>query len=404
MSNKVFTLLQQMMNQFGYIRTNEPQFNDIFIIDRTADLITPLASQHYYSGILEEYYGLEYGYFKIPEDLPFEVKPEKPEIFMSEITDYHFKALKKMNICDSINYCNDQIIKTDALVKQINSVQNKLKRDFSLTLRLQKYMDVKPNFDVHMKMIQRINNRQEILEDIYEYEYKMLADYELDLTLIKHLINVNCIVEALRLICYASLVSSDEISTNDVNDLQRQIIGHCGFKATTDFLGLEKSGLFDNDASFMSMIGFSKLPKFKEINKVFRNVDYKNTKEHLTGQDIDKGYNKYVPILHRIVQHGIRGDWENGSPVDRLLTMMRVNPHSVHGKIKDEDANVKRKVLVFVIGGVTQTEISLFTEMGEKLYRNRIEFHVGSTEIITGNKLIKSVCPHVASKSNDFKL
>ena len=44
---------------------------------------------------------------------------------------------------------------------------------------------------------------------------------------------------------------SNEISTKDVNDLQHQIIGHFGFKATTDFLGLEKSGLFDNDASFI---------------------------------------------------------------------------------------------------------------------------------------------------------
>ena len=212
------------------------------------------------------------------------------------------------------------------------------------------------------------------------------------------LFKIQLIIEALRLICYASLVSPDEISSKNVEDLQRRVIGYCGFEATTDLIGLEKSGLFDNNSSFFSKLNFKQKPKFHDIDNTLHCIVQQPRGQPLI-QDINRGYDGYVPILHRLVQHGLRGNWEKGCPVNKLLNKMKV-PHEIHGDAPLlESSNVQRKVLVFVIGGITQTEISLFAEMGKIIFKNRYDFHVGSTEITTGNELIKAVCPCVASKS-----
>lgn len=394
MAQRVFTLLQQMKDQCGSTYFKEPQFNDIFIIDRTVDLVTPLTSQFYYGGLLDDLYDYEYGYFKLPFDISLTDDPNTREVLFSD-EDVYFKSMRGMNVDEARQYTQDQV-----------GYINKLKDDLTESLgtvnygpiykKLEKIAKEKPIFELHQNLIIKIIKEKNFMFDIYNYEYYLLIQNPLDFTIIKQLINGGRVVEALRLLCFASLVSPDEINAKTVEDIQRRVIGYCGFEATTDLIQLEKSGLFDNDSRFFSKLSFKQKPKFHEIDETLHLLV--NTKD-TSVQDINKGYDGYVPILHRLVQHGLRGMWEKGTPIEKLLNKMKI-PHAIDGKpLQLENTNIQRKVLVFVIGGVTQTEISLFAEMGKTLFKNRYDFHVGSTEIMTGNELIRSVCPCIASKS-----
>ncbi|KAK8888953.1 Vacuolar protein-sorting-associated protein 33 [Tritrichomonas musculus] len=394
MSQRVFTLLEQMKNQCGYSNFKDPQFDDIFIIDRTVDLVTPLASQFYYGGLLDDLFDYEYGYFKLPFGIEIQDQPDTTEVLFSDLNDDNFKVLRGMSVADTSQHFTDQLALIQKVLSDLQASLGTVEYG-PIAKRAVKLKDEKPILELHQNLVNKILSQKNFMADIYNYEYSILIQNPLDLTIIKQLIGGGRIIEALRLLCFASLVSPDEISAKNVEDLQRRIIGYCGFEATSDLIGLEKSGLFSNDSSFFSKLNFKQTPKFKDLDSTLRLL----VPSQSSFQDINKGYDGYVPIMHRIVQSALFGDWEKGYPVDKLLNKMKI-PHEISGTVPQTDTGIQtRKVLVFVIGGITQTEISLFNEMGKTIFKNRYEFHVGSTEITNGRELIESVCPCVAAKS-----
>ena len=52
--------------------------------------------------------------------------------------------------------------------------------------------------------------------------------------------------------------------------------------------------------------------------------------------------------------------------------------------------------MVFVIGGMTQSEISLIRSLGPKKHGGSIIFYLGTTSILTGKRLINEICPTIA--------
>lgn len=397
MSTRVFTLLEQMKNQCGYSQFQHPQFDDFFIIDRTVDLITPLASQFYYGGLLDDNYEVEFGFLHLPTDIEVPDHPEIKEVLLSGLTDTNYKTIGGMSLVEAQNQIQEIRRSTKKLFEDIRESIGTVQWG-PMAKKAEKLIQEQPYLTMHSSLIAKILSEKNFKEDIYNYEYGVLLHNPHDLSIIEQLIEGGRLIEALRLLCFTSLVSSDTILTKTIEDFHRKIINQAGFESTKELIGLEKCGLFDNPSGFLSFIGIGHGPSFSDMNRVLNLVVSQNDSELIT--DIHNGYDGFVPIIHRFVQSGLRGGWKQGEPVEKLLSRLKI-PHSVVGDPEPQPdyLDKPRKVLVFIIGGVTSTEISLFSEMGTKLFRGRYDFHVGSTNITNGKKLIKSICPSISDKS-----
>ncbi|OHT08758.1 Sec1 family protein [Tritrichomonas foetus] len=402
LSNRVYTLLEQMKNQCGYSQFREPTFDDFFIIDRTVDLVTPLASQFYYGGLLDDKYEIDYGFMRIPDDVEIMDHPDKKEILLSDLTDVNYKELRGATLSDTFDHFKKhratiEKIKVD-LKEKVGTVAWG-----SIAKRAQQLTEEQPFALFHERMVTKILAERHFMTDVYNYEYGILIQNPPEFGIISQILNGGRLIEALRLLCFASIAGSSNIPPKVVEEVQQKIINQCGFSATQDLISLEKAGLLTCETGMFSNISFKSKVTIKDINSALNVLvahESNDNDDDKQNQDIQNGYDGYVPIIHRLVQHALRGKWVQGSQTTKLMNKLGI-PYKVVGNPEqaEDKINKPRKVLVFVIGGVTPTEICLFNEMSKVLFRDKYEFHVGTTNVTNGQKLIKSICPVIAEKS-----
>ena len=75
----VFTLLQHVVDMMLRMRREldgqepqiTPQIDNLFIIDRTVDLLTPMLTQLTYEGLIDEMYGINNSKYSLSEKIEF---------------------------------------------------------------------------------------------------------------------------------------------------------------------------------------------------------------------------------------------------------------------------------------------------------------------------------------------
>ncbi|KAH0788918.1 Sec1 family protein [Histomonas meleagridis] len=402
-SMMVYEMLEQYKSQVGSsFLTAAPQFDEIFIIDRTADLMTPLLSQFYYGGLVDERFDVNYGYLELPNDLPL-IIDENKEVYETLLSNDYDEVYSEI----AGKTLSDVGLRIQEYKTEIEGMEDKLKNSIGTTQwkvhakRTQRLGELKPYVLLHFKILDRLIHGDRLLRPIMNFEFDSLLLNEPNTELLLKMMNRQTTVDALRLLCIMS-VSYGGISNNLLTDFQRRLIGQHGYKSVEDLLNLEKSGLLTKTASIFSR---NTRIKFKRINEVLKLVfnepqvtyDEEGNKVRV---DIETGYDTYVPILLRLIQRGLNNEWNaRNSEVDKLMTQMNI-PHKVIGEepiVKyDENGVVPKRVLVYVIGGVTATETLLMREMGKILFEGNVVFHVGSTNVTNGKKLISSLCPNIS--------
>ena len=394
-SSHVFSLLDEMKKQYGSSRFKNPQFSDLFIIDRTVDLITPLLSQFSYGGLLDDMFDIEFGTLKLPDDIDIMNHPGQREVILSDFSDACYKQIKNIPLTSAYDYIKD-------LISRIEKIQVELKEKKGTVAwgnkarNAVKLLEEKTLAKMHLSLMEKILAKKPFIIETSNYEYNALIQNTNTLKHIYQLITSKRIVEALRLLCLISLAFPSNISTKDYEQIQKRIINQCGFRATSDLLTLENSGFFPLDFGLISKLNINTPLSFSEKKDLLNLIV-----SDLSSTDIQQGYDRYVPLIHRLVQGGLNGKWNKGEIIDKVLSKMNV-PHQVFNNFENQtvDQNVPAsKVLVFIIGGATLTEISLFEEMGRIIFNNSFEFYVGTTNVINGPKIIKSTCPYIAKKS-----
>ena len=232
-----------------------------------------------------------------------------------------------------------------------------------------------------------------------KYEYNLLLQEETEDNLQTRLINSEFNLDAIRLMCLNSVISNG-LSQKVISDFQNILINKFGSNVIQDINNLKRAGLLVANSSFFDK---QKQPKFSTINNEFKLVvdsslvtdEVEGTSRHT---DIEAGYDSYVPLLLRIIQFSLDNQLNNETPISKLLNQMKINYH-IYGeewvrKVSNNGYEPKR-VLVFIIGGITATEILLLRQMGKIIFNGSVEFHIGSTNIINSKILLKSLCPTI---------
>lgn len=403
-SNKVNVLLEEMKSQIGKTYFNsEPQFHEVIIIDRTVDLITPLLTQFFYAGVIDDKYGTEIGYLTLPDGLTLNKKDKKcDEVLLSDKKDSVYAEIKEMSCLNA----NERI---DELTKEISEIESKMndskgtKQWNMYAKRAQKLGELKPYLELHLDLLFKLINMNRYMKPMMNYEYSLLLQDDIEEDLQTRLLNSDYNLDAVRIMCLNSIVFNG-LSQKVFTEFQNNLINKFGSGVIKDINNLKRAGLLVSNSTFFEK---QKQPKFSSINNEFKLVvESSLVADEIDGTfvhtDIEAGYDSYVPLLLRIIQLSLDNQFNGETPVSKLLNQMKIN-YNITGeewvrKISNNGYEPKR-VLVFVIGGITTTETLLLHQMEKVIFNGSVEFHVGSTNIISSKKLLKNLCPTIAKSA-----
>jgi hypothetical protein len=394
LSERVEALLAQQRLQIGadFLPPGR-QFDDLFIIDRTVDLATPLLTQFTYGGQIDDRFDGRFGRVRVPESCGCGL------LNLSD-GDEIFAGARALPMAQAPQFVLD-------LLDEIASIRGKMDGASGTNQwnvharRAERLSQLKPMLEVHLNLLALLTALGPLDSAALSFELAAVLQTGADRGLLPRLLAADRVLDAVRLLCLDS-VTGGGVKAAALRDFQRRLVNRFGARVAGDLRRLERAGLLASGALLSLPFGGR---SFAAVRDRFRLVvDGALRKRGADGEDagpadVGAGYGNFVPLIARLVRAGIDGAWAPGGDADAALTQMAV-PHAVIGDdagVRDGDGRAQRRALVFVVGGVTETEVQVIRQMGAVFYDGKVEFHVGSTSVIGAKKLLRELCPVLAA-------
>nr|XP_038945652.1 vacuolar protein sorting-associated protein 33A isoform X1 [Rattus norvegicus] len=348
-ARQVANMMVRMKREFtGSQNSVFPVFDNLLLLDRNVDLLTPLASQLTYEGLIDEIYGIQNSYVKLPpekfapkkqgggggKDLPTEAKKlqlNSAEELYAEIRDKNFNAVgsvlsKKAKII-SAAFEERHNAKTVGEIKQfvsqlphMQAARGSLANHTSIAELIKDVTTSEDFFD-------KLTVEQEFMSGI---DTDKVNNYIEDCIAQKH-----PLIKVLRLVCLQSVCNS----------------------------GLKQKVL-----------------------------DYYKREILQNPTDISYVYSGYAPLSVRLAQLLSRPGWRSIEEVLRILP----GPHFEErqplptGLQKKRQPGENRVTLVFFLGGVTFAEIAALRFLSQ-LEDGGTEYVIATTKLINGSSWLEAL-------------
>jgi hypothetical protein len=399
MAARVYALLEEQKALCGASNRNpDATFFDMFIVDRTVDPITPLLTQMTYGGRIDDKFDPKFGYLDLPATV--ERPPEAPQgtLLMSDQTDEIFGHSRCLPLFDALDYIQ-------RLMTEMRELPDKLKDSIGTSqwntngIRAGHLQAIKPIMELHLNVIGALTKVSWLERESLHFEYNLLLQGQVNRALITMMLNCGHVVDAVRLLCLYSQLT-DGVSKKRYLDFLRRLIGNVGPEAAAEIIKYEKCGLLKMGKSwplrflFQLFSGTDFHQAAKHFNLVLEDLEVKTDADGNEGPaDVGAAYDRYVPLLVRLVQSGLQQpeEWAKGGSINTILNKFDIQ-HAVHAP-EELGRPPTRKVLVFVIGGVTESEASIFHQMGSILFDDKVEFHIASTNLTSGRRIVAEISP-----------
>uniref|UniRef100_A0A8C4NL75 VPS33A core subunit of CORVET and HOPS complexes n=1 Tax=Eptatretus burgeri TaxID=7764 RepID=A0A8C4NL75_EPTBU len=400
-ARKVADMLQRMQKELGSVQSCIPSSIDsLVLLDRSVDLLTPLATQLTYEGLIDELYGVKNMYVKLPpekflprrqgegpQELPTEPKRlqlSSAEELHAEIRDRNFNAVgealsrRARNITAAFEERHQA--RTVGEIKQFVS-------------RLPHMQTIKSSLATHTAIAELIQEatRSESFLDTLAVEQEFISGIDTDKVhaSIEELISQRQPLErVLRLMCMQSLCSGG-LKPRTLDHYRREILQAYGFEHLSTLFNLEKVGLLRGQIG-----GRNPFPILRKTLRLqLSEVNEKNP------NDISYVYSGYAPLSVRLVQFLARPGWRSIEEVLRLLPSPEVDDRQPlppglaykrgPGGGRDGESS-QRVTLVFFLGGVTFAEVAALRFLAQTDDGNT-DYIIGTTKLINGNTWLKSL-------------
>ncbi|XP_021778755.1 vacuolar protein sorting-associated protein 33A isoform X3 [Papio anubis] len=347
-ARQVANMMIRMKREFtGSQNSIFPVFDNLLLLDRNVDLLTPLATQLTYEGLIDEIYGIQNSYVKLPpekfapkkqgdggKDLPTEAKKlqlNSAEELYAEIRDKNFNAVgsvlsKKAKII-SAAFEERHNAKTVGEIKQfvsqlphMQAARGSLANHTSIAELIKDVTTSEDFFD-------KLTVEQEFMSGI---DTDKVNNYIEDCIAQKH-----SLIKVLRLVCLQSVCNS----------------------------GLKQKVL-----------------------------DYYKREILQNPTDISYVYSGYAPLSVRLAQLLSRPGWRSIEEVLRILP----GPHFEErqplptGLQKKRQPGENRVTLIFFLGGVTFAEIAALRFLSQ-LEDGGTEYVIATTKLMNGTSWIEAL-------------
>nr|Q63615.1 RecName: Full=Vacuolar protein sorting-associated protein 33A; Short=r-vps33a [Rattus norvegicus]AAC52985.1 vacuolar protein sorting homolog r-vps33a [Rattus norvegicus] len=394
-ARQVANMMVRMKREFtGSQNSVFPVFDNLLLLDRNVDLLTPLASQLTYEGLIDEIYGIQNSYVKLPpekfapkkqgggggKDLPTEAKKlqlNSAEELYAEIRDKNFNAVgsvlsKKAKII-SAAFEERHNAKTVGEIKQfvsqlphMQAARGSLANHTSIAELIKDVTTSEDFFD-------KLTVEQEFMSGI---DTDKVNNYIEDCIAQKH-----PLIKVLRLVCLQSMCNSG-LKQKVLDYYKREILQTYGYEHILTLNNLEKAGLLKAQTG-----GRNNYPTIRKTLRLWMDdVNEQNP------TDISYVYSGYAPLSVRLAQLLSRPGWRSIEEVLRILP----GPHFEErqplptGVQKKRQPGENRVTLVFFLGGVTFAEIAALRFLSQ-LEDGGTEYVIATTKLINGSSWLEAL-------------
>ncbi|XP_053442962.1 vacuolar protein sorting-associated protein 33A isoform X3 [Nycticebus coucang] len=391
---QVANMMIRMKREFtGSQNSIFPVFDNLLLLDRNVDLLTPLATQLTYEGLIDEIYGIQNSYVKLPpekfapkkqgdggKDLPTEAKKlqlNSAEELYAEIRDKNFNAVgsvlsKKAKII-SAAFEERHNAKTVGEIKQfvsqlphMQAARGSLANHTSIAELIKDVTTSEDFFD-------KLTVEQEFMSGI---DTDKVNNYIEDCIAQKH-----PLIKVLRLVCLQSVCNSG-LKQKVLDYYKREILQTYGYEHILTLNNLEKAGLLKSQTG-----GRNNYPTIRKTLRLW--MDDVNEQNPM---DISYVYSGYAPLSVRLAQLLSRPGWRSIEEVLRILP----GPHFEErqplptGLQKKRQPGENRVTLIFFLGGVTFAEIAALRFLSQ-LEDGGTEYVIATTKLINGTSWIEAL-------------
>ncbi|KAL4701111.1 hypothetical protein H8958_020610 [Nasalis larvatus] len=393
-ARQVANMMIRMKREFtGSQNSIFPVFDNLLLLDRNVDLLTPLATQLTYEGLIDEIYGIQNSYVKLPpekfapkkqgdggKDLPTEAKKlqlNSAEELYAEIRDKNFNAVgsvlsKKAKII-SAAFEERHNAKTVGEIKQfvsqlphMQAARGSLANHTSIAELIKDVTTSEDFFD-------KLTVEQEFMSGI---DTDKVNNYIEDCIAQKH-----SLIKVLRLVCLQSVCNSG-LKQKVLDYYKREILQTYGYEHILTLHNLEKAGLLKPQTG-----GRNNYPTIRKTLRLWMDdVNEQNP------TDISYVYSGYAPLSVRLAQLLSRPGWRSIEEVLRILP----GPHFEErqplptGLQKKRQPGENRVTLIFFLGGVTFAEIAALRFLSQ-LEDGGTEYVIATTKLMNGTSWIEAL-------------
>ncbi|KAF8424631.1 Sec1-like protein [Tirmania nivea] len=416
--------------------TPSPTIENVIIIDRETDFVTPLLTQLTYEGLIDEIYGIKNS--KIEVDASLVGNPQQNVLAGSSSTSASSPppqiGKKRTVVLDSSDKLYEDLRDTNFAIvgNLLNKVSRRLQADYEGRHQAKTVTEIKQfvsklgglqaehqSVRMHTGLAEEIMNhtRSDLFNKSLEVQQNLAAgsDAPTQHENIEELIYRGAGIEqVLRLLCIESCVGAG-LRPKDFEFFKREILQAYGYHHILTLDALEKLQLLQpRTAAANARTSYSSLRKLLRLI-----VDEVN--EH-DPDDISYVYSGYAPLSVRLVQCVIQKQYlqmttkgskgVGGGPDVNAVGAGSTGwkgfeeaLRNVKGKTVDEaqsgedkavrarmilnGQNEKRMTIVFFLGGCTYTEIAALRFIGRQQEGKR-KILICTTSIINGSKMIQS--------------
>eukprot|EP00658_Telonema_sp_P-2_P040793 TRINITY_DN29176_c0_g2_i1.p1 TRINITY_DN29176_c0_g2~~TRINITY_DN29176_c0_g2_i1.p1 ORF type:complete len:460 (-),score=139.15 TRINITY_DN29176_c0_g2_i1:244-1623(-) len=369
-----------------------PEIDQLVLIDRQVDLVSPVCTPLTYEGLIDELFGIKNAMVEVELESSGEGAPGEEETstfrkvsqclnsqdkLFHEVRDMYFMNLgpnlykKGMDIKGTYEERGNMRQKSTGEMKEFVRKLNILKEDHR-------------SLEFHTNLAKRIKS---IIQDV---SFRQRINVEQGL-LLGHLDEANDYLEMcinkqeplkkiLRLLCLKSLCSNG-IPKKELDFFRRELHHSYGYETVLTLMNLEKLGMLKQQGDKGSAQWKNIKTGFKLIND---DIDEENP------QDIAYTHCLYAPLSVRLVEKAAKGQWSEVG-TNKALSLLPGPTVNIRqeGTVPVPHGGNRRPVsLVFFIGGCTFAEITALRFLGELIGQ---EFIIGTTKLINGDTLMESV-------------
>ncbi|XP_038619666.1 vacuolar protein sorting-associated protein 33A [Tachyglossus aculeatus] len=393
-ARQVANMMIRMKREFtGSQNSIFPVFDTLLLLDRNVDMLTPLATQLTYEGLIDEIYGIQNSYVKLPpekfapkkqgesgKELPTEAKKlqlNSAEELYAEIRDKNFNAVgsvlsKKAKII-SAAFEERHNAKTVGEIKQFVSQLPHMQAARGSLANHTSIAELIKDITTSEDFFDKLTVEQEFMSGI---DTDKVNNYIEDCIAQKH-----PLIKILRLVCLQSVCNSG-LKQKVLDYYKREILQTYGYEHILTLNNLEKAGLLKPQAG-----GRNNYPTIRKTMRLWMDdINEQNP------NDISYVYSGYAPLSVRLAQLLARPGWRS---IEEVLKMLP-GPHFEErqqlptGLQKKRQQGENRVTLVFFLGGVTYAEIAALRFLSQ-MEDGGTEYVIATTKLLNGTSWIESL-------------
>lgn len=376
-SSRVYQLMNGILDQARISKTSLPQIDSLILIDRKVDLATPFATQMPFESFVDELFGIDYGILSY----------DNKNIIFSNGTPF-FKEIRSLPIKDLVEYILKVRDEINDAKKNLNELKYLSGQEFRKRyLKIQEISaeSYQNNLDAAFKIYEDITKiageKHPVLNSLLSRELDLMKNQEPLIDIIeKYALILGDWSTAIRLICLQSAVGKP-LKKKIIETIEKEIFSEFGEEASESLITLEKLKLLSTN----QYIDFAQLSKQLSL---FESTGVEGDDELLNVCC------NYVPLTVRLIQKATTNDWPGKWVKPFEEKSFPLEKYGEQTKQNSEDEI--RHILVFFVGGITLSEMLYIRELEKLVFQDKVQFIIGSTDIINNTKLVNQICPFLS--------